>query len=107
MQHAGHREIGSRQPAKGRVLGPEPVTILCSVDLQDGTRLGEHADVDVALSRQPLELGLVLHEMTEVLADKSMREMYGEKQDAAETDDYWPFVCVNLTSPSFMHSAKE
>lgn len=49
----------------------------------------------------------VLHEMTEVLADKSMREMYGEKQDAAETDDYWPFVCVNLTSPSFMHSAKE
>lgn len=49
----------------------------------------------------------VLHELTDALAEQSMKEMYGEKQDAAETDDYWPFVCVNLTSPNFMHSQKE
>lgn len=45
--------------------------------------------------------------MMVALADKAMLEMYGEKQDASETDDYWPFVCVNLTSPSFMHAQKE
>jgi hypothetical protein len=50
---------------------------------------------------------LILNEMMVALADKAMLEMYGEKQDASETDDYWPFVCVNLTSPSFMHAQKE
>jgi len=38
----------------------------------------------------------VLKDMTNVLADQSMLEMYGERIDANETDDYWPFVCINL-----------
>jgi len=46
----------------------------------------------------------VLLELTEVLAEASMKEMYGEKLDSSEADDYWPFVCVNLTSPLFLHN---
>lgn len=46
----------------------------------------------------------VLQEMTNVLAEESMREMYGEKMDAAEQDDFWPFVCISLTSPHFLHN---
>lgn len=46
----------------------------------------------------------VLQEMTAVLAEESMREMYGEKIDASEADDFWPFVCISLTSPAFLHS---
>ncbi len=49
----------------------------------------------------------ILNDMTGVLAEKSLMEMYGEKVDANEAEDYWPFVCVNLTSPNFMHSTKE
>jgi hypothetical protein len=30
--------------------------------------------------------------MTKTLADQNMLEMYGEKIDANEADDYWPFV---------------
>lgn len=45
--------------------------------------------------------------MMVALADKALLEMYGEKLDSSETDDYWPFVCINLTSPSFMHTQKE
>lgn len=48
----------------------------------------------------------VLLDMTKVLSEDSMREMYGEKIDASEADDFWPFVCISLTSPSFLH-AKE
>jgi len=49
----------------------------------------------------------ILNELMNTLADKALLEMYGEKVDSTETDDYWPFVCVNLTSPNFMHSQKE
>jgi V-type H+-transporting ATPase subunit C len=41
----------------------------------------------------------ILNDMTAVLAEKSLMEMYGEKVDANEAEDYWPFVCVNLTRP--------
>lgn len=47
----------------------------------------------------------ILHEMTDVLAEESMKEMYGEKMDAAETEDYWPFVCISLTSPMHLHTS--
>jgi V-type H+-transporting ATPase subunit C len=46
----------------------------------------------------------ILNDMTAVLAEKSLMEMYGEKVDANEAEDYWPFVCVNLTSPNFLHA---
>jgi V-type H+-transporting ATPase subunit C len=49
----------------------------------------------------------VLIEMSDALAEDSLKEMYGEKLDSNEADDYWPFVCVNLTSPNFMHVLKE
>lgn len=46
----------------------------------------------------------VLQDMTAALAEDSMKEMYGEKIDASETDDFWPFVCISLTSPQFLHN---
>jgi len=46
----------------------------------------------------------ILQDMTKTLADQNMLEMYGEKIDANEADDYWPFVCIHLTSPNFMHT---
>lgn len=45
----------------------------------------------------------ILTDMSNILADESLKDMYGEKQDAADAEDYWPFVCVHLTSPNFMH----
>ena len=41
----------------------------------------------------------ILMEMTECLAEEHLKEMYGEKIDASEADDYWPFVSIPLTSP--------
>ena len=49
----------------------------------------------------------VLNEMTAILAEDSMKEMYGEKIDASEADDFWPFVCISLTSPAFLHSKEK
>lgn len=46
---------------------------------------------------------IVLQEMNNVLADENLKEMYGEKLDVQEADDYWAFVCINLTSPAFLH----
>jgi len=40
--------------------------------------------------------------MTEVLAEDDLKEMYGEKMDANEAEDYWPFVSIPLTSPMFL-----
>ena len=42
----------------------------------------------------------ILTEMTDALAEEDLKEMYGEKIDASEADDYWPFVCIGLTSPA-------
>jgi len=46
---------------------------------------------------------LILQEMSDVLAEEKMKDMYGEKADAADAEDYWPFVCVHLSSPNFDH----
>ena len=40
--------------------------------------------------------------MTDALAEEHLKEMYGEKIDASEADDYWPFVCIPLTSPTHL-----
>jgi len=37
--------------------------------------------------------------MTEVLAEPALKEMYGEKLDSSEAEDFWPYVSINLTSP--------
>lgn len=44
----------------------------------------------------------ILQAMTEALAEDDLREMYGEKMDANEAEDYWPFVSIPLTSPMFL-----
>lgn len=41
----------------------------------------------------------ILTQMNTCLAEAHLREYYGEKMDAQEQDDYWPFVCIPLTSP--------
>lgn len=41
----------------------------------------------------------ILRQMCTVLAEQNLAEYYGEKIDASETDDYWPFVSIPLTSP--------
>lgn len=41
----------------------------------------------------------ILTQMNTCLAEEHLREYYGEKMDAQENDDYWPFVCVPLTCP--------
>jgi hypothetical protein len=46
----------------------------------------------------------ILTMMSDHLADAEFREFYGEKMDASEADDYWPFVSVPLTSPNFLHT---
>lgn len=46
----------------------------------------------------------ILQNMSDHLAEAEFRDMYGEKVDASETDDYWPFVNVPLTSPNFLHA---
>jgi DNA-directed RNA polymerase II subunit RPB1 len=46
---------------------------------------------------------LVLQEMTEVLAEPALKEMYGEKLDSSEVEDFWPFVSISLSSPQFLH----
>ena len=51
----------------------------------------------------PKQERAVLTDMTSALAEDSMREMYGEKINASEADDFWPFVCISLTSPAFLH----
>jgi len=43
--------------------------------------------------------------MNTALAEQHLLEYYGEKMDAQEADDYWPFVCIPLTSP--MHVFNE
>jgi V-type H+-transporting ATPase subunit C len=45
----------------------------------------------------------VLLDMTDALAEPMLKEMYGEKLDASEAEDFWPFVSVPRTSPQFMH----
>lgn len=47
----------------------------------------------------------ILHELNKHLVDENMKDMYGEKLDANEAEDYWPFVCINLTSPAHLHTS--
>lgn len=46
----------------------------------------------------------LLQQMSDHLAEGEFKSMYGEKIEN-ESDDYWPFVCVPITSPNFLHNA--
>jgi hypothetical protein len=43
-----------------------------------------------------------LEKLSMVFADKNMMEMYSSKDDGAESEDFYPFVNVPLTSPIFL-----
>ena len=60
--------------------------------------VGSKAAIAVVIPKKGAEKK-ILNEMTEALAEEHLKEMYGEKIDASEADDYWPFVCIPLTSP--------
>lgn len=47
----------------------------------------------VILPRKSTEKSILL-QMTNILAEENLKEMYGEKMDASEAEDYWPFVCI-------------
>ena len=44
----------------------------------------------------------VLQKLSETFADKNMADMYGSKDDTNDTEDFFPFVSVALTSPLFL-----
>jgi len=44
----------------------------------------------------------VLIKLSETFADKAMAEMYGTKEDTNDTEDFFPFVNIPLTSPLFL-----
>jgi V-type H+-transporting ATPase subunit C len=44
----------------------------------------------------------VLSSMTDVFIDPTLKDMYGSKEDAQDTEDFFPFVMVPLTSPIFL-----
>ena len=44
----------------------------------------------------------VLSTLMEQFADPTMKEMYGTKEELNDTEDFFPFVLVNLTSPIFL-----
>ena len=60
----------------------------------------------VVLPRKASEKSILL-QMTEFLSEAHLKEMYGEKMDASEQDDYWPFVSVTLQSPAHLFTKRE
>lgn len=44
----------------------------------------------------------ILASLSEAFADPTMKEMYGSKEELNDTEDFYPFVLVNLTSPLFL-----
>lgn len=44
----------------------------------------------------------VLQKLCDTFADKAMAEMYGSKEDTQDTEDFFPFVNIPLTSPTFL-----
>jgi hypothetical protein len=38
----------------------------------------------------------------EEFADPAMKDMYGTKEDLGDTEDFFPFVNIQMTSPLFL-----
>jgi V-ATPase subunit C len=45
---------------------------------------------------------VVLGKLNETFEDPAMKGMYGAKEDAADSEDFFSFVSVPLTSPIFL-----
>jgi hypothetical protein len=43
-----------------------------------------------------------LEKLSQAFADRSMLEMYSSKDEGADSEDFYPFVNVPLTSPIFL-----
>lgn len=44
----------------------------------------------------------VMQRLCDTFADNAMKEMYGSKEDTNDTEDFFPFVNIPLTSPIFL-----
>jgi V-type H+-transporting ATPase subunit C len=44
----------------------------------------------------------ILSRLSETFADKAMAGMYGTKEETNDTEDFFPFVSIPLTSPVFL-----
>jgi V-type H+-transporting ATPase subunit C len=44
----------------------------------------------------------ILEAMSTAFCDPTMSDMYGSKEDAMDTEDFFPFVLIQLTSPLFL-----
>lgn len=44
----------------------------------------------------------VMQRLCETFADEAMKDMYGSKEDTQDTEDFFPFVNIPLTSPLFL-----
>jgi len=40
--------------------------------------------------------------MNEIFADKAMKDMFGSKEELGDTEDFYPFVNIQMTSPLFL-----
>jgi V-type H+-transporting ATPase subunit C len=47
----------------------------------------------------------IVEALIKTFADPSMLDMYGSKEDAGDTEDFYPFVMIPITSPSFLMQA--
>ena len=45
----------------------------------------------------------VLSLMSERFCDAAMKDMYGSKEDSGDTEDFYPFVNIPLTTPTFLN----
>lgn len=46
----------------------------------------------------------MLTDMSALFAEQDLSEMYGEKiEGSGESDDFWPFVSIQLQSPAHVH----
>ena len=44
----------------------------------------------------------ILMKLSDTFADPTMKDMYGSKEDANNTEDFFPFVNIPMTSPLFL-----
>jgi len=42
--------------------------------------------------------------LSDEFCEQSMKDMYGTKEDTNDSEDFFPFVCIALTSPLFLNS---
>ncbi len=44
----------------------------------------------------------IIDALTREFSDESMKDFYGSKEEAGDTEDFYPFVMLTLTSPQFL-----